>query len=234
MSHASFVRRAPDIAEEILAKTAGVLPGALKSFTRDLLTKEASAKEEALRLPARVTLEDLRKVASGNGTSLPKVAQARSEEAPSIVEGLRKIAERHEQEEADDVLASAVAILEKKAVVAVMSPMLGRAPKPKLFGGFYSPGASAEHKLWKAKHRAEMAEIPGTTEWSHVEGVKGLAEAEKAKAEAIRRGSETKAQLVQQMPMALPLTGAAIGTPLAVAAMSKDKRKDGETVKIYK
>lgn len=117
MSNASFVRRAPEIAEEILAKTAN-LPKDLKSFARNLFEKEASTQTDSLKMPARMTISDLRKIAAGNKVNLPKIASVKAEEYGGVADGLRKMAERHAKETRDDVLALALTILEKGAAGA--------------------------------------------------------------------------------------------------------------------
>lgn len=121
-----FVKRAPDIAEEILQKTAS-LPEDLRSFTRTLLTKTASTQEEKLEAPKRTTWAELAKIAQENKVVLPEVKPVASEAGPEIAENLKKVAQHHRDETSNDILATAAAIFlegkkkdaEKAASVAV-------------------------------------------------------------------------------------------------------------------
>lgn len=244
MSNESFVRRAPEIAEEILAKTAN-LPKDLKSFTRNLFEKEASVETDSLKMPARMTVADLRKIAAGNKVDLPKIASVKAEEYGSVADELKKIAARHAEETRDDVLAAAVTILEKDAAKggiprrapaprAPAAPVgSGIAPKPhgffkRLFGGEQT---QAEYRRFKALEAAEEAKIPGTAAHAAQQSAESLGLKPKAEAEAIKQGPELRRQLIS----ALPMTGLALGVPVAAGvAMSGRKDRDGESVKIYK
>lgn len=247
MSHESFVRRAPEIAEEILAKTAK-LPESLKPFTRNLFEKEASQDTDRLRLPARMTLADLQKLASGNKVDLPKVASVKAEEYGSVADGLRKIASRAAEETKADVLAAAVTILEKDAAraaarAAVRPPRAPRPPaappaavgsgvqpKQHFLGGMLWPSHRAEHVRWKQLFKAEEAKIPETAAYKAREAREAFGLKEKAETEALKQSPELKRQLIGTLPMA----GLAVGVPLAAAAALRGGKNKEESVKIYK
>ena len=114
-----FVKRAPEIAEEILLKAADShLPKDLRSFAKELFEKQASVDEEKLELPKRISLDDLKKMAQAKGVDLPKV-DVNTNAAPEVATDLRKIAERAEKDEINDVLSTAAAIfLEGREKVA--------------------------------------------------------------------------------------------------------------------
>jgi hypothetical protein len=104
MSNASFVKRAPEIAEEILLKAASSrLPDALKSFSKTLLNKEASDDREKLSLPSRMSLAELQKLAHDNKTDLPIVSVASADDWSDVAASLVKIASRHKDEASKEI-----------------------------------------------------------------------------------------------------------------------------------
>lgn len=98
MTHASFVKRAPEIAEEILLKAAeSRLPSGLKAFSKSLLNKEASDDREKLSLPTRMSLAELQKLAHENKTDLPTVEITSVDDWSDTAASLVKIATSHKK-----------------------------------------------------------------------------------------------------------------------------------------
>jgi hypothetical protein len=100
----SFVKRAPEIAEEILLKAAsGYLPDVLKPYAKNLLTKEASDDREKLVAPGRMSLAELQKLAHSNGTDLPAVSVTNVDGWSETAASLVKIAGRHRDEASSEI-----------------------------------------------------------------------------------------------------------------------------------
>jgi len=248
---ASFVKRAPEIAEELLLKAGGFTPDALKKFSKDLLSKEASGQGESLEIPKRMTLADLQKSAAPKA-ELPKVSGVKVEDWQKIASDLSKLAERSEEENARDIFETAAAlVMKKQAASASVSLTAGRtprpmAPKPKMFSStgdvplaqpqgalkrMFSEPARREHEMYRAQHGAQMAKIPGTREHAQVEGTKALKEEARSHSEAQKGRHDLASHAIATAPMA----AMAVGTPLAAAALLKSKDdKKKEEVKIYK
>lgn len=121
------MKRAPEIAEEILAKVAG-LPKSLQSFPRELLEKQAADRREKLELPKPMTLADLQKTASDNQVDLPKIASVKPEEFSSIAADLVKIAER-QSDDSEDVMLTAIAIVAQRHLEKEAAAKVPKAPK---------------------------------------------------------------------------------------------------------
>ncbi len=237
MTQESFVKRAPEIAEGILAKVAAlpVLPEGLRSFSKDLMSKEASSEEEKLQSPKRMTLAELQKLASGNKVDLPKVASVSTDSSSEIVASLRKIADRHEQENAEDVFAAAAAIVAHSKEAAQITGAAGE--------------AKAMLKALKpSKAEARWSWIPGTVGAKKVKAQKRYIEeitpGERLREEAIERSVLAKRQeglgeaakertlTMREIGKGLPALG--IGTAAAVAAphaLSPGKREKIQVVK---
>jgi hypothetical protein len=244
VSH-SFVQRAPAIAEEILAKTAS-LPESLRSFTKNLLTKESSKDEgDRLELPKRMTLGELSKIAHENKVDLPKIHGVKSDDYAKIASELVAIAKREEQREANEVFESAAAIVaanhEKQAAQGAAAKMIGGAAgvvaRPHGLFARMRPGAGghlakAEHEMFKAKHQAALAKVPGTPEHSTARA--GAAVEETARAP--ERAAERRSELAEKAIAITPMVAAGVGAPLAAAALlaSKGRGEKKEEVKIYK
>lgn len=109
----SFVKNAPEIAEEILLKAAE-LPEGLRSFSRSLLEKQAVDTREKLQLPPRMTLADLQKMAHSNEVDLPKVACGKSDDFADVAGQLRKVAERRDEELSQEIFQDAAALVAAK------------------------------------------------------------------------------------------------------------------------
>jgi hypothetical protein len=233
------VQRAPAIAEEILAKTAS-LPESLRSFTKDLLTKESSKDEgDRLELPKRMTLGELSKIAHENKVDLPKIQGVKSDDYTKISSELVTIAKREEQREANEVFESAAAIVaanhEKQAAKGrAAAKLLGGGTfgvaKPKLHGILgrlpIAPGYTqrrAEHELATAVQARDVAKVQATTPHP----ADPLAEIEKHK-------TEKRHEFAEKALAVSPMIAAGIGTPLAAAALLRDKGGKKEEVKIYK
>lgn len=111
----SFVKRAPEIAEEILLKASDSrLPGDLKAFSKSLLNKEASDDREKLVAPARMSLADLQKVAHENKTVLPTVTVSSVDDWADTVASLTKVAADHDAANAREIFENAAALVATK------------------------------------------------------------------------------------------------------------------------
>ncbi len=227
----SFAKNAPEVAEEILSKVAS-LPKELSDFSRALLTKEASGEKEKLALPARLSLADLQKMASGNKTDLPKVDGVSSDDWKKIASDLSSIAKRGEEEEARDVLAGAAALVahRKEAVVAritqapIASPTAGTRIK-----AFFGHTPSKQHvELDSLRHQVEVGKLRKKLPKDP------LVQAEEVKADAAKSISEKRHRLAEHTIATAPAIGLAAGTPLAAAALMKGDKEKKEEVKIYK
>ena len=231
MPNASFVRRAPEIAEEILAKMA-ILPKDLKSFTRNLLEKEASAQADSLKMPARMTIADLRKIAAGNKVDLPKVASVKAEEYGSVADGLRKMAERHAGETRDDVLALAVTILEKSAGAAAGGSVVRGGGFWKGVKSWVVPG-SREFKarqLSGARHKRLLAEQEAHTPGTEASAEREWAAKTKREGEAAERASERWTGTAKSVA---PSVALGIGVPMGASALTGTRGRE-KKVEIYK
>jgi hypothetical protein len=242
LTQASFVKRAPEIAEGILAKMAAlpILPDGLRSFSKDLLTKEASTEEEKLQAPKRMSLAELQKLASGNKVDLPKVAAVSTDSSSEIADALKKIAARHEEENAEDVFASAAAIVahQKEAIsptavgeLSAAVKKLSPTKKEKSFFGLpvkhISPGTLAHGKT-KAQKRLLSEATPGDI--LHGEAHKKTRDIARATAEG-EAGKELQ-QTIRGVGKGLPALG--IGTAAAVTApavLAPAKREKIQVVK---
>lgn len=127
----SFVKNAPEIAEEILLKAAS-LPEGLRSFSRSLLEKQAVDTREKLQLPTRMTLADLQKMAHSNEVDLPKVASVKSDDFADIASQLRKVAERRDEDLAHEIFETAVALVASKQTKEAAVPRLNLTAPPTL------------------------------------------------------------------------------------------------------
>lgn len=115
----SFVKRAPEIAEEILLKASDSrLPGDLKAFSKSLLNKEASDDREKLVAPARMSLADLQKVAHENKTVLPSVTVSSVDDWADTVASLTKVAADHDAANAREIFENAAALVATKEAAA--------------------------------------------------------------------------------------------------------------------
>lgn len=230
----SFVKKAPEIAEEILRKAAS-LPGPLSAFSRDLLTKEASDEREKLALPKRMTLDDLRKVAASKGADLPKVASAPTSEFSKVAAELRAVVERGEKEIAEDILATAAAlVMQKQAAVSIG---MGRGTpgvltRVKAFLG--SKPAKYDVAEWEAVRRGQVAKAMEKDPTSPVAQLKHERQRDIAEAKAQEAASRHRSQTAEKMIAATPAIGLGVGTPLAAAALLKSDKGKKEEVKIYK
>lgn len=227
MSNASFVRRAPEIAEEILAKTAN-LPKDLQTFTRGLFEKEAAQVGDPLKMPARMTIADLQKVASANKVDLPKVGAAPSDEYGSVAEGLRKMAEHHANETRDDILAAAVAIMEKSAqggAAAVAGPAARGGGAGHFLKSWLAPGSRPfkARQLAGARHKRLLAEqearTPGTVASAEREWSSHLAKQREQAAESTRQWTGTVKSVAT--PVAV-----GVGVPAGAMAMKPEGKKE--------
>jgi len=244
VSH-SFVRRAPDIAEEILAKTAS-LPESLKNFTRALLTKEASDEKDRLELPKRMSLSELSKLAHTNKVDLPKVPDVQTDDYSKVASELLAIAKRGEEAEAREIFETATSIVasghEKVARggSATLGGGLRLAPKPHGFLSRIIPGAGgykarAEHEMFLAKKHEALGKIPGTPEHTSIEGERAVAAKARAEAAEAARGPERRSELAEKAIAVAPMVAAGVGTPLAAAALLRGGNgRKKEEVKIYK
>jgi hypothetical protein len=234
---ASFVKRAPDIAEEILLK-ASELPSSLRSFSKSLLTKEASLDKEKLELPKRISLSELQKLASENRVDLPNIGAVDSSEYGTVSSQLVKIAKRHEEETSRDILASAAALVasrETKEAARVTATPRSLGPRPQA-PGFWSrqfgrlfPGG--EHGARLREYQLRRAAYEGQLERRIPRPADPLVEAEKVKAERAAQTGRT----VEKAIAVMPLTALGVGTPLAAAALLRGGEKaKKEEVKIYK
>lgn len=217
----SFVKSAPELAEEILAKTA-MLPKDLKSFPRELLEKEASTETEKLELPKRLTIADLQKIASEKKIDLPNPGPVKADDYASVAGELKKIAKAHEEETAKDVFINAAAI-----VVHQKESGLGGALSSMI------PGTAAYHTRMFARETAQAAraapraKIHGTPEFRAKIEEKGL---KKTKAEATAQryseaeGKKTIREGIGVLPSVAVGTGLAIAGPAALAKPTKRER----------
>ena len=221
----SFVKSAPELAEEILAKTA-MLPKDLKSFPRELLEKEASTDTEKLELPKRLSIEDLKKIASEKKVDLPTPDPVNADDYASIAGDLQKIAKAHEQETAQDVLATAAAIVAHKKEGGAKWEGFKRT-----VSGMW-PGSAEYHVRMGAREQAQAArvkhraKIPGTPEYKAKLEETALKET-KAERAAKLRGEAAGRETAREFAQAIP--GAAIGTGLAVSApavLKKDPKRE--------
>jgi hypothetical protein len=233
----SFIKRAPELAEEILLKAASPLPESLRSFSRDLLEKKAVDERERLQLPVRMTLADLQKIAHGKQVDLPKIASVSSEEFGDVAESLRKIAARGERELAEDVFMTAAAMVESRQEKAAMPiPRARILPSPaeptlgeRFRGLFVSRTSPTGQKIrkFRAHGEAEIAKVeastPGTdayrgvTERTHAAGMRA------EEAAAGKRTSKTIGEAVKGIPATAGALG--VGAVAAAAAGKKDEKK---------
>lgn len=230
MSNASFVRRAPEIAEEILAKTAN-LPKDLQTFTRGLFEKEAAQVGDPLKMPARMTIADLQKVASANKVDLPKVGAAPSDEYGSVAEGLRKMAEHHANETRDDILAAAVAIMEKTGAgwaqtIAAPFRAAGRAAAGAGKGiASIIPGTKGyrarviEKAKWEKQLAGIRAETPSRPEWTAAQ------EAAKTHAEGVAK-QKARTETLKTVSGVAPAVALGVGVPTGAMALRPEGKKE--------
>lgn len=207
----SFVKSAPELAEEILAKTA-MLPKDLKSFPRELLEKEASTDTEKLELPKRLSIADLQKIASEKKIDLPNPGPVKADDYASVAGDLQKIAKAHEDETAKDVFSTAAAIVAHQKESGIGSALSGMIP-----------GTAAYHTRMFARETAQAAraapraKIHGTPEFRAKIEEQGL---KKTKAEATaQRYSEAEGKKTIREGIGV-LPSVAVGTGLAVAGPS--------------
>lgn len=250
----SFVQSAPEIAEEILLKISG-LPKGLKSFPKDLLSKEASDQTEKLELPRRMSLAELQKIAHKNEVDLPKIGSVSSDSWSDICGDLRKIAEVNEEAQAREVFETGAAMAAQTKIamppagaVVQAAGRVARAPRPRVsaprgavgtgptpqprhpLARIFSEPATREHAAWRAHQEAGMAKIPGTAQHASASEASRQSAATKNEGEASRGRHELASHAIATAPM----LGLAAGTPLAAAAILKSKDKSKEEVKIYK
>jgi hypothetical protein len=235
------VKRAPEIAEEILLKVSDSrLPSDLKAFSKALLSKEASDDREKLVAPARMSLAELQKIAHSNGTSLPVVAVTNVDDWADTAASLTKIASRHETENAREIFENATALVATKTSAARMNVGRGgrgavqavHAAQPqgvfkRLFGG---EAVHAEHNEWRANRDAHMATIPGTKQHSNALQAQAAKSESAAKSQLDERNQNLKEKAVTHTA---PLMAAAVGLPMAAMAMRREPAKK-EDVRIYK
>lgn len=246
--NAPFVKRAPEIAEEILAKVAS-LPAGLQTFSQDLLTKTAAPAEEKLVYPGRLSLEDLRKAAAGRGVDLPKVAAVPTADAEKVAGDLRALAKRAAAAAAEDIALTAAAIVaegQEKAAMRVQPRPRTRVPRPAPVGRatsvlaaqphnpfkrLFSEKSRREHELWRAKANEQMGKVEGTPQHTQRMGEKALADEARHREDASKRRTDFAEKAIS----AAPAMGLAVGVPLAAAAALKPgPREKREEVKIYK
>lgn len=221
-----FVRRAPEIAEEILAKTAS-LPKDLRAFTKALFEKTASVKEEKLQLPQRLTLDDLRKIASTKQVDLPDVGNTPVDSSSSVVGDLRKLAHRYEVEESNDALATAAAIfLEKSAAAARAAGGLKGWFKARFVSG--SPERAKRLTAIK-KEKGIKGETIGTKEY----GVAEEAKAMQAAAAGTAKKQEMRGRAWEKTLGAAPYVAGAIGIPAAAVALRKPQPRRQTYQKVF-
>lgn len=220
----SFVKSAPEIAEEILLKTAG-LPDSLRSFPRTLFEKEAVDTREKLQLPTRMTLSDLQKLAHETKTDLPRIAGVQSDEYTDVASQLRKIAAHAEEEEAREIFETGAALAASKTAAAAILkfpakdiPTVGTKIK-----AFFGSPAAKEKTIKFEQHLSGLkAESAGTREYSAVterEHAKGMRElVEKAQKEHSKRIGEG----IKAIPGAAG--AAAVGIAGAAALKPQEKK----------
>lgn len=213
----SFVKSAPELAEEILAKTA-MLPKDLKSFPRELLEKEASTDTEKLELPKRMSVADLQKLASEKKIDLPNPGPVKADDYASVAGDLQKIAKAHEDETARDVFSTAAAIVAHQKESGIGGALSGMIP-----------GTAAYHTRMFARETAQAAraapraKIHGTPEFRAKIEEKGL---KKTKEEGVaQRYSEAEGSKFKSEAVKALSTGA-VGAAVGVAGVSALKRPE--------
>lgn len=226
----SFVQTAPEIAEEILGKVAGI-PKELVAFRKDLLSKEASSQEAALEPHRRMTVADLQKLAAPVKTDLPKIASVSADSWREIAGDLQKMAARNDAEVAREVFETGAALAAKTAAPGAVGGLYGKAPgmwtRAKAFMGGTNAKQVVErhdtlHEIAMGKLRKQLPKNP-------------LEVAEEKKHDLARETGERRGRLAEQALASAPSVAFAAGTPLAAAAMmqgGRDRKK--EEVKIYK
>jgi uncharacterized membrane protein len=210
-----------------------MLPKDLKSFPRELLEKEASVSTEKLELPKRLSVADLQKIASEKKVDLPTPGAVNADDYASIAGDLQKIAKAHEQETAQDVLATAAAIVaHQKQGGAKWEAVKGGVGASVRGVQSMIPGTSEYHIRMGAREQAQAArtkhraKIVGTPEHRAKIEETALKETKAERAAKLRSeaaGRETTREFAQALP------GAAIGTGLAVSApavLKKDPKRE--------
>jgi hypothetical protein len=240
----SFVKRAPEIAEEILLKAAsGYLPDVLRPYAKALLSKEASDDREKLVAPERMALSELQKIAHSNKVSLPVITSVNSDDWSSIAGDLVKVASRHEAENGREIFENAAAMvaLKKEAGVvrgagggAVAARVAGHARPLGFWGKMFAGKARRyEGEIADAAQHAQLSTMPGTRQHAAAQDLASQAASRaadsSAAADAVRRGQDIKEKAVSHAP----LMAAAIGIPAAAIAMRREPAKR-EDVRIYK
>lgn len=243
-----FAKRAPEIAEEILRKSAS-LPEGLREFSRSLMNKSAQPEDD-FEVPERMTLEDLRKTAAGKQATeeAPKIAQVSIDSALEFAGLMEKTASANEQEVAQDILAAAAAAVVEQEKVARgpgVSRVVSRVPSntsvgnyPGFFKRWFTPGGRMQAKEINLKHQRTSAKIKEQTPGDPLHEASRKSEAAGKEREltekAISQQHDRGTKMTETLGKALP--GAAVGTGIGVAGTAlalkpAPKREDYKVIK---
>jgi Cu/Ag efflux protein CusF len=259
----SFVKRAPEIAEEILLKAAsGYLPDVLRTYAKNLLSKEASDDREKLVAPERMALSELQKIAHSNKVTLPLIASVNSDDWSSIAGDLVKMASRHEAENGREIFENAAAMVAMRKEAGGVARGARRAAGAAAGAGRAAGAAAAhapavhvpqpqgkfkqwwhgkdspvdfEHRAWEGGQRASLSRISGTTENVAANEAARQSAASAAESSAKADAQKRHFDLKDKAVSSHhgPLMAAAVGVPVAAMAMRRDPAKR-EDVRIYK